>query len=308
MRRPGKLEDELRGFTDRVRALAESGQPVKIQVGFGWSPAPGFVNLDVDPHLEEDDERFDDLDIFFFPYADMRWPIPDGCVDFIFHEDFIEHIAQKQQVRFLAEALRVLKDGCWHRVSTPCLTASMTRHSRFAEGMDGVYSGEWDNWQHINLFTRHALEEMAKMVGYRDVVFTQKNQSVSPHRLPQELRPSEDRDPIFGNIFADLLKLGPAPRPERQLEATLAAFDEDFYLATNADVAAAVKAGFFASGREHYSRAGFKERRAPFALDPRWYAEQDPLAAMEVALGQYASFIDHYIAVGKARGYRPTPA
>ena len=95
MRRPDSLEQELRGFSNRVQALGDAGQPVKIQVGFGWSPAPGFVNLEVVPHLAESDHRFDHVDVFYFPYADMPWPIPDNSVDFIFHEDFIEHISKR---------------------------------------------------------------------------------------------------------------------------------------------------------------------------------------------------------------------
>src|ERR1700722_5804531 len=167
MRRPGNLEDESRAFADRVEALRQTGEPVKIQVGFGWTPAPGFINLDIQSLLGPNDDRFAGVDVFYFPYADMPWPIPSGSVDYIFHEDFIEHISQKQQVCFLAETLRVLKDGGWHRISTPCLNASMKRHSHFANGMAGVYTGEWDNWEHISLFTRHSLEEMAKLVGYR---------------------------------------------------------------------------------------------------------------------------------------------
>ena len=307
MRRPNSLEQELRGFSSRILSLIETGQPVKIQVGFGPMPAPGFVNLDIHPMLAEDDSRFDDLDVFFFPYADMPWPIPANCVDYIFHEDFIEHISQKQQVCFLAETLRVLKDGAWHRVSTPCLNAAMTRHSHFEAGMEGVYRGEWDNWGHISLFTRHSLEEMAKMVGYRDVVFNQKNQSVSPYRRMQEVRPGNDRDPLIGNIFADLLKLSRPAHSGRRLEEMLESFDEAFYVASNADVADSVRAGWFATGRQHYTLCGFKERRAPCALDAAWYLAQYPLAAMEVAHGNYDDFIHHYVAAGKARGYRPTP-
>ena len=82
----------------------------------------------------------------------------------------------------------------------------MKRHSNFAAGMKGVYTGEWDQWQHISLFTHHSLEEMARLVGYREVVFNQRGQSVSPHRPPQETRPGNDRDEIIGNIFADMLK------------------------------------------------------------------------------------------------------
>lgn len=206
MRQPRSQEDEISGFTDRVFNLIKSGRPVKIQVGFGMTPAPEYINLDIKPMLPESDNRFADMTMFFFPYADIPWPIPANCVDFIFHEDFIEHISQKQQVCFLAETLRVLKGGCWHRVNTPCLNATMKRHSHFEAGMKGVYTGEWDNWHHVSLFTRHSLEEMAKLVGYREIVFNLRNQSVSPHRPPVEYRPGDDRDPLIGNIFADLLK------------------------------------------------------------------------------------------------------
>jgi hypothetical protein len=308
MRRPGNLDTELQAFSVRVASLVEAKQPVKIQVGFGWTPAPGFVNLDIAPLLSENDDRFAGVDVFYFPYADMPWPIPANCVDYICHEDFIEHISQKQQVCFLAEALRVLKEGCWHRVSTPCLNATMMRHSRFEEGMEGVYVGEWDNWDHISLFTRHSLEEMARLVGYREVVFNLKNQGVSPHRLTREVRPDADRDPLIGNIFADLLKLSGPAFAERRLEAMLESFEEAEYLASNGDVAEGVRAGWLESGRDHYIRYGFKERRAPFALDPDWYAAQYRLAAMQVAYGNYADFADHYVSVGKALGYRRTPA
>ena len=205
MRKARSVEEEVKAFTDRVLAVARSGQPVKIQPGFGMTPLHGFLNLDIAPLLPENEGNFDDFELFFFPYADMPWPIPNNCVDYIFHEDFIEHINQKQQVCFLAETLRVLKPGCWHRVNTPCLSATMRRHSRFQDGFSGVYRGEWERWNHVSLFTPHSLEEMAKLVGYREVVFNQKDQSVSPHRC-RETRPANDRDMIIGNIFADLLK------------------------------------------------------------------------------------------------------
>jgi predicted SAM-dependent methyltransferase len=307
MRRPASPQQETQAFSARVSELVASGQPVKIQVGFGWTPAPGFINLDIFPLLQEDDARFDDVDVFFFPYADRSWPIPANCVDYIFHEDFIEHISQKQQVCFLAETLRVLKDGGWHRISTPCLAASMNRHSQFEDGMQGVYTGEWDNWEHVSLFTRHSLEEVARLVGYSEVLFNLKNQGVSQHRVPEEMRPGDDRDPLVGNIFADLLKREPR-HAGRRLETMLLFFDEGFYVACNSDVSESIRAGWIASGREHYIQHGFKERRAPFALDPAWYAARHPLAAVEVAHGGYVDFIDHYVAVGKARGYRPTPA
>jgi hypothetical protein len=183
----------------------------------------------------------------------------------------------------------------------------MKRHSRFEDGIEGVYTGEWDHWEHVSLFTRHSLEEMAKLVGYRDVVFNLKNQGVSPYRLHAEARPDADRDPLFGNIFADLLKLARPADAGYRLEAMLECFDEAFYLTFNGDVAEGVRAGWLSSGRAHYLHYGFTERRAPFALDPVWYAEQYPLARTEVAHGNFIDFVHHYVAVGRARGHRPMP-
>jgi predicted SAM-dependent methyltransferase len=108
----------------------------------------------------------------------MAWPsVPNDSVDFIFHEDLIEHLTQMQQVAFLAETLRVMKKGSWHRVNTPCLLQSMKVHSHFEQGYAGVHFPEWKQWGHKAVLTRGSLEEMARMVGYSAVVFNGKNQS-----------------------------------------------------------------------------------------------------------------------------------
>jgi predicted SAM-dependent methyltransferase len=68
-------------------------------------------------------------------FTQKSWPIPDSSVDYIYSEDFIEHVPQRSQVAFLAEAFRVLKPGCYNRVSTPCLAASMGANSDFSKGI-----------------------------------------------------------------------------------------------------------------------------------------------------------------------------
>jgi predicted SAM-dependent methyltransferase len=205
MRAAGPVEQEMAGFANRIFSLIHAGQPIRIYTGCGTMPAAGFINIDIAPMLRPEDTRFDALEFFYFPFADVPWPIPDSCIDHIFNEDFIEHLNQKQQFCFLAETLRVLKPGNWHRISTPCLIQAMRRHSHFQSGMRGVYTGEWDRWGHQALFTHHSLEETAKLVGYREVLFNQKNQGVSPLR-GIDTRPWDDRDTLFGNIYADLLK------------------------------------------------------------------------------------------------------
>jgi hypothetical protein len=97
-----------------------------------------------------------------------------------------------------------------------------------------------------------------------------------------------------------------APRVERNLELMLRGFDEAFYMAVNEDVAAVGKdrPGF---GRIHFVGNGFDERRAPMQLDRAWYASQYPLAAFEIAQGDYLEFEHHYMMIGRARGYLPNP-
>jgi hypothetical protein len=96
-----------------------------------------------------------------------------------------------------------------------------------------------------------------------------------------------------------------APRFGRKLDDALSVFDQDFYLQANGDVAAVGKQHGPGFGRDHYINNGFAERRLPMRLDPVWYASEYPLAAFEVAQGDYAEFAHHYMAIGKARGYVP---
>lgn len=197
------VEGEIARFRAKVASLIASDQPVRLQFGCSDVILPGFLNLDrqiinVGFYVKHYDEHF------AFPYAEMAWGIPDNCVDYIFHEDFIEHIDQLQQIQFLTEAWRVLRPGCYHRVNTPNLLASMRRNSDFKRGFAGVYTGE-RQWGHVSILTPSSLKEIAELVGYREVIFTTKSHGVSPFALP-DTRPLEDRDPIVGNIYADLQK------------------------------------------------------------------------------------------------------
>ena len=206
MRQFGGPKEEMELLATRVRVLNELHEPVRLSFGGGKRPPAGFLNVDIAWY--EPFETHTGRETFVFPFADMPWPsVPDETVDFIFHEDCIEHLTQKQQVAFLAEAFRVMKKGAWHRVNTPCLLRSMKEHSSFEKGYAGVYHGEWEKWGHKAVLTRMGLEEMARMIGYSAVVFNGKNQSVSPHAFSGlDSRPGNDRDQILGNIFADMLK------------------------------------------------------------------------------------------------------
>ena len=202
----GDVAVEERLFQTRVAELRDAGLPIKLHLGPGPVPREGFLNIEKYVHHGPVDGFFERFprDFINFPFAERAWPIPDACVDYIFHEDFIEHITQRQQILVLAEALRVMRPGAIHRINTPDLIASM-RRSDFSRGFAGVFVEEWDRWGHLALFTRPSLEDVARMVGYRQVYFTAKDKGLSPYAIPDH-RPWDDRDPIDGNIFADLLK------------------------------------------------------------------------------------------------------
>jgi hypothetical protein len=196
-------EGEVTRLCNAVSKLMDEGRPVKIHCGCGPKPRGGVLNFDITMMAKKFflDRHYE---YFIFPFADMSWGIPNACVDYVFHEDFIEHITQLQQIQFLAETWRVLKPGCYHRVNTPNLITSMRRHSNFKTGFAGVYTGELQ-YGHKSIFSPASLKEMAELVGYREVVFTTKSHGVSPFAEPDS-RPGGDRDDIVGNIYADLQK------------------------------------------------------------------------------------------------------
>ena len=76
-------------------------------------------------------------------------------------------------------------------------------------------------------------------------------------------------------------------------------FNEPYYLSHNPDVAAAVNAGQFTSGYDHYLRAGAAEGRCPCPyFDERFYLESNADVAAAVAAGQFRSGWQHYIEFG----------
>jgi len=186
-------------FVSRVQELRDTNVPVLLHFGCGARRLDGFLNIDKFLNFGAPE------DYFQLDFAEKPWPIPDSSVDYIYSEDFIEHIPQRLQVGFLAEAYRVLKPGAFNRISTPCLVDSMRRNSDFAKGMDGVYFGEFDKWGHICLFTRGLMADLAEAIGYRYVYFTAKSCGSSQFALADN-RPFNDRDLVTGNLFADLMK------------------------------------------------------------------------------------------------------
>lgn len=203
---------------DRLHAKLKKGDSLKLQFGCGPRIFRNWVNIDIayepyDYYLQffgdtyPKEIRGTREDLYVINFLKTGIPLPDNSVDIVFHEDFFEHLHQKEQMLFLAETLRVLKPGGVHRINTPNLAASMRDYSDFTKGMKGVFVGEWDNWDHYNVIDDAILEDMSKIVGYSRFVSNHKNGSIVANQLPPEYRPNpNDRAAPDSNVFADLIK------------------------------------------------------------------------------------------------------
>jgi hypothetical protein len=200
----------------RLRAVAERADRLRLHIGCGPRVLAGWVNIDLafhpfEAHLGNYRDSHYGPDVrgsreeFFAIDVTRGLPLPDASVEVVFHEDFLEHLSQRDTVGFLAETRRVLIDGGVHRVNTPNLAASMRDHSNFERGFAGTYTDEWDRWHHANICTQRYLEELALMVGYSRVEFNGRDRSVSS-QVPAEYRPDPSDRPEDGNVFADLIR------------------------------------------------------------------------------------------------------
>lgn len=92
--------------------------------------------------------------------------------------------------------------------------------------------------------------------------------------------------------------------------ASFAIFNENFYLASYPDVGAAVNAGIFSSGLQHFQLSGLAEKR--LLVSPNYseaiYLQRYPDIAAEVAAGRLSSGLSHFIQYGYAEGRSGNPA
>lgn len=74
---------------------------MKLYLGAGKDRKEGFTHLDIMP--------FEGIDIV--ADATKGIPLPDNSVDYVYSQDFLEHINPTEKVTVINEIWRVLKDG-----------------------------------------------------------------------------------------------------------------------------------------------------------------------------------------------------
>ena len=81
-------KSQMKRFVETVLKLQAAGKPVKLYCGAGPVPRPGFLNLDI-KRLSASFFVSNPDEYFIFPFAGIPWDLPDDCVDYVFHEDFM---------------------------------------------------------------------------------------------------------------------------------------------------------------------------------------------------------------------------
>lgn len=100
------------GTSKAILALIKKHQGIKLDIGGGEHPQPGFVNMDIRPsehvHIVQDLEKF-------------PWPLPDESVVVATASHVLEHInpANFIFVNFMNEVWRIMKPGARFAVAVP---------------------------------------------------------------------------------------------------------------------------------------------------------------------------------------------
>lgn len=115
---------------------------------------------------------------------DVTHPWPwEACLEYVYGEHFLEHLAIEDAVRFLANAGNALIPGGRIRLSTPSLEWVLATHYRL-DRSDGDKISEtfavnraFHGWGHNFLYSKPMLEFFLDNMGYEEIEFFEFGQS-----------------------------------------------------------------------------------------------------------------------------------
>lgn len=99
-----------------IQELLKSNSGIRLDLGGGGNPQPGFVNMDV--------RDLPTVDIVH-DFTDFPWPLPDECVILAVASHLIEHIPRHNFIfmNFMNELWRVTKPGGSLMIAMPYCTS-----------------------------------------------------------------------------------------------------------------------------------------------------------------------------------------
>ena len=147
------------------RAPQNRAAPLRLHLGCGQAPIPGWVNIDVQalPGVDR--------------VLDVRDGLPYRDVAAIYAEHFLEHLDVAEGLACLAECRRVLALDGILRISTPNLDWVFATHYRFGQwptDQDAVsdcfhMNRAFHGWGHRFLYNRPALVAALTSAGFSKI-------------------------------------------------------------------------------------------------------------------------------------------
>ncbi len=185
---------------------------LKVNLGCGWVPIPGWINLDCYPPPKEESKKFRIL------VLDMRKKLPfeNNSVVSIYSEHFMEHLPFRIVRDFLIpECLRILSPGGFIRMGVPDGEVFIKRyHLRNANNSPNVTSNPMPEMMNINdiahggghfyLYDYEVLEKIFKEAGFKNL---RKCGSFETHVSYFENLDQDDEWRIKNTVFIEGQKL-----------------------------------------------------------------------------------------------------
>jgi len=139
---------------------AAGGEPLRLHVGCGRSPIPGWTNLDI--------QALPGVDVV----VDAARSLPFRDAEAVFAEHFLEHLRLDEALAFLERAHRALAAGGWLRLSTPNLDWVLASHyPDWAQGEQRALNAvalnrAFHGWGHQFTWNAEALELALRASGF----------------------------------------------------------------------------------------------------------------------------------------------
>jgi predicted SAM-dependent methyltransferase len=160
----------------REREKENVAVPLRLHLGCGQAPIPGWINIDV--------QQLPGVD----RVLDVRRGLPFESVAAIYGEHFLEHLELVEGLACLVECRRVLAPDGILRISTPNLDWVVASHYRYgcwgaeAEAVSDCFSMNraFHGWGHRFLYNRQALAAAFRAAGFSTITMHRYGESDVP--------------------------------------------------------------------------------------------------------------------------------